>query len=97
MARSPHSRSNVEAALKRAKIEGDWERLSSRSSRFEARNGAYFYFDEPDGIFFYGREEKARKALVRAIWSYTPPKPEPWTNKRFKKLERMLKQIKKSM
>ena len=87
MARSPHSRCVVADALKEAGIDGDWEYLYYNHWRFNARNSAYFYFDAPDGIFFYGREEKARKELVRPIWSYKLPKPPRLTKAYIKKLE----------
>ena len=82
MARSPHCRRDVAAALKAAEVEGSWDQLASSRWWYKARNGAGFYFDEPYGIFFRGPTSESIKVLVRAIWSYEPP-PKPLMDKSY--------------
>jgi hypothetical protein len=94
MARSPHSSAVVSDALDAAGIDGDWTYLSSRTSKFEARNGASFYFDKPDGIFFRG-SKMAIKELVRAIWSYKVPKRPLMTKAYFRQLQAKFAQFRK--
>jgi hypothetical protein len=100
MAHSPLSLSEIESALKKARIDGRWYHSSfdgpsyNAPSYFSAANGAGFKIEHLDKISLYGPNE-ARKSIVSAIWSYKPPKEKPSGRTRLKNLERLIRKIKK--